>query len=524
MCPACPHPGKNLPSGWENSPPGTRWLYALFIAIDANFRLKRKAVSSDKMNPGFNAGWAYFVEEKAYKAYLSDTCVSHNAVNMADTKSSRGLAATGIGTVNCARHEFKLPNGVGDLQKGERYLNMDYLVFSTLVGFTVTMLNISYNIACRTLKRKMEEAVKWEREHCAALYDLEATVRPTLLEEWGLEVQLWEEDNAHPNPFESKVAPITQAAVRSQLADWKQKSCRKGSSLTRLDVVSPSVLISGGIELEDMQQRLKCDIANLSLHPQTNNERPLFTGLMRYRDFERSTQASRLPTISSIGSLFHQCHRCLMEYEWELWWAQAHDALHNSAPIFVYARTCTNSRTSTYVAKQHPPCAQNLIASVEAKKDAAADKYKCARQALGSLSSHVDKVAWEEKLRPLRHKRFDPWVICRWPYSGYRNNIMDLAAFKTGVHIEWCKARARAARWSEEVELLAKEMQRVLAFLEWQGHWWSTVLHPLEKITEQEGLRIFVPQLAVVSESVDVCNDDSGPSIDAPPMVMDFEE
>lgn len=52
----------------------------------------------------------------------------------------------------------------------------------------------------------MEEAVKWEREHRAALYDLEATVLPTLLEEWGLEVQLWEEDNAHPNPFESKVA------------------------------------------------------------------------------------------------------------------------------------------------------------------------------------------------------------------------------------------------------------------------------------------------------------------------------
>ncbi|KAG2048880.1 hypothetical protein BDR06DRAFT_894657 [Suillus hirtellus] len=24
LYPACPHPGKNLPSGWEHSPPGTR--------------------------------------------------------------------------------------------------------------------------------------------------------------------------------------------------------------------------------------------------------------------------------------------------------------------------------------------------------------------------------------------------------------------------------------------------------------------------------------------------------------------
>lgn len=48
-----------------------RWLYALFIAIDANFRLKRKAVSSDEVDPGLNAGWAYFVEETKYKKYLS---------------------------------------------------------------------------------------------------------------------------------------------------------------------------------------------------------------------------------------------------------------------------------------------------------------------------------------------------------------------------------------------------------------------------------------------------------------------
>ncbi|KAG1884518.1 hypothetical protein F4604DRAFT_1878625 [Suillus subluteus] len=50
LCPACPHPGKNLPDGWETAPPSIRWLYALFIAIDANFRLKRKAVSSDEVD------------------------------------------------------------------------------------------------------------------------------------------------------------------------------------------------------------------------------------------------------------------------------------------------------------------------------------------------------------------------------------------------------------------------------------------------------------------------------------------
>ena len=41
---------------------------------------------------------------------------------MADTKKSKGLAATGVGTVDCARHGMKLQNAVGDLQKGEKYV------------------------------------------------------------------------------------------------------------------------------------------------------------------------------------------------------------------------------------------------------------------------------------------------------------------------------------------------------------------------------------------------------------------
>jgi hypothetical protein len=40
------------------------------------------------------------------------------------------------------------------------------------------------------------------------------------------------------------------------------------------------------------------------------------------------------------------------------------------------------------------------------------------------------------------------------------------------LRIEWCKSRARAMRWSEEVELLLEEMRRVQQFLRWHAHWW----------------------------------------------------
>jgi hypothetical protein len=38
----------------------------------------------------------------------------------ANSKKSEGLRATGIGAVICARHAVYRPNGMGDLQKGER--------------------------------------------------------------------------------------------------------------------------------------------------------------------------------------------------------------------------------------------------------------------------------------------------------------------------------------------------------------------------------------------------------------------
>jgi hypothetical protein len=49
----------------------SRFLYALFVGIDANFRLKRKKVSTEERDPSLNEGWAFFVEEGPYKEHLA---------------------------------------------------------------------------------------------------------------------------------------------------------------------------------------------------------------------------------------------------------------------------------------------------------------------------------------------------------------------------------------------------------------------------------------------------------------------
>lgn len=42
-----------------------------------------------------------------------------------------------------------------------------------------------------------------------------------------------------------------------------------------------------------------------------------------------------------------------------------------------------------------------------------------------------------------------------------------------GLRVEWCKARARALRWTEEVQLLVEEMRRVLQFFDWKVKFWE---------------------------------------------------
>jgi len=49
------------------------------------------------------------------------------------------------------------------------------------------------------------------------------------------------------------------------------------------------------------------------------------------------------------------------------------------------------------------------------------------------------------------------------------------------LHIEWCKSKAWAEHWSEEVELLQEEMRRVKAFFEARAGAWDQQRNGLGK-------------------------------------------
>ncbi|KAI0042927.1 hypothetical protein FA95DRAFT_1575419 [Auriscalpium vulgare] len=155
-CPACPRPGVNLPDGWESAGPDQSWLYEQVFAVDANFRLKLKdrGLRDIELMPG----WAYYVEESAYQRLIKNHvdvpepkyCDSqHSAVAKAGTLKTIGYSVSGVGAVVCGRHSFVRKNAVADLQKGERYVTMDYIVLSTLANTAHRRLTISYDIACQ---------------------------------------------------------------------------------------------------------------------------------------------------------------------------------------------------------------------------------------------------------------------------------------------------------------------------------------------------------------------------------------
>ncbi|KAJ7641081.1 hypothetical protein FB45DRAFT_1021857 [Roridomyces roridus] len=105
-------------------------------------------------------GLGYFCKresEDGYKAYIEkhaseqevSNCSGFQAMFMANTRRVKGLRTTGVGGVTCSRHNMWRPNGMGDLQVGERYCNMEFLLLSAVLHFSLLCLVVSYDIACQ---------------------------------------------------------------------------------------------------------------------------------------------------------------------------------------------------------------------------------------------------------------------------------------------------------------------------------------------------------------------------------------
>jgi hypothetical protein len=135
-----------------------------------------------------------------------------------------------------------------------------------------------------------------------------------------------------------------------------------------------------------------------------------------------------------------------------------------------------------------------------------------------SLAPLLGKTGWEGQLQPLEDadkreiaeaeggvsegKRTLSWI---WKTIGVVG-AKDDGVLHDSLRVEWCKSRARAMRFMEEVELLQEEMERVVRFLEWQEDWWHAkgLCMGREGVTEAsaEGLHAYAERQAALHRSL----------------------
>ncbi|KAJ7030293.1 hypothetical protein C8F04DRAFT_961776 [Mycena alexandri] len=167
-CRMCPQADWNLPPGfdeinWDEMDEDQRYRrykYFLILAEDANFKLINRNVSSEERDPIVGDGTGYFCNRKEYMEHIRkhvdeeeiSSCSGFQAMFLANAKRVKGLR-TGVGGVTCARHNMWRPNGLGDLQAGERrQCNMDFIFFAAVLNFALLWVILSYDIACQFSK------------------------------------------------------------------------------------------------------------------------------------------------------------------------------------------------------------------------------------------------------------------------------------------------------------------------------------------------------------------------------------
>ncbi|KAL1712072.1 hypothetical protein EV715DRAFT_268149 [Schizophyllum commune] len=156
-CWACPRDGVNMPPDWRMTPAETKFIHTLFVSNDANFRLKNRLRHNARPDGPLGPGYGCIVEASKYRDHLKksvsesdiSTCISFAALLEKNTKLTTGCRVSGAGATSCTRHECIRPTGFGDLQKGERYANMDYVFWSALAGEHIENVMVTYDIGCQ---------------------------------------------------------------------------------------------------------------------------------------------------------------------------------------------------------------------------------------------------------------------------------------------------------------------------------------------------------------------------------------
>ncbi|KAJ7506965.1 hypothetical protein B0H11DRAFT_1706458 [Mycena galericulata] len=348
---------------------------------------------------------------------------------------------------------------------------------------------------------------------------------------WTKMAELWEKDAEQPNPFETVEKDDHLAKVRRELAEEAAARTAGGEEEDGevFEGMHVTEMISVGLQLEENQRTLGFDMAAMGLHPTDDQQRkmvertsklrrkveswiehqqgfvPRVIWLRRREDAARAYAACSqvvpgvkvqdiklwLPSnmmkmpgaLRKLDSTW--CPKDLQQYEYRLRIGQANESLHDiRRGLLVRAHLYKYKDKNIFGVKRSMRSNDKIDALDDLIRRAAA-QYRAARTALVSLGRALQEKAWEVTLKELKEEdlRARPprqprkkrkklpmswiWIVQKKSAPGEKQSMNE------ALRIEWAKTRARAMRWTEEVDLLEEEMRRIGEFLAWWSNWWK---------------------------------------------------
>ncbi|KAI1784138.1 hypothetical protein LXA43DRAFT_1067045 [Ganoderma leucocontextum] len=515
-CPACPHPEMNLPKHWKSVPPKKS-------PIDANSRLGRMKLFSGAVNPGPDHARRPRCDHEGHDR--EQHCDPDDAMNLATIEGSSTLASTSVAAMDYSQHGIKLPSGIGGLQKEEHQagtfplssdsemtLGSGHDALDDLFGHQSWRKTTAMPAV---LLSRINLAVHERALHVNTFKTLTCLIDSEHITKWHSMVKAWEADPKRaPNPYEANRCDLLQNALQAELTKQDAGKIREGAA--GIQEYTVATMLMTGLRLEEQQHRLNADFALLGRHSsdfqrvKLLKERNELAGrIATFRDVQklftpivdvwlpRFTTRSTAETVplllpSALCALGVTIHPDILDREWRLREAQAHDALAGlrvqlevRASIFKYKNE--NAQVRKERVWWENTGSTSLIKSVNAEVGAAALRYRVAFSALSSLDVALDNRQGKHSLRELEDKdiqhisaddrscsnRKISWI---WLTSDV--NLQDVGEegkqhLHESLRIEWCKSRARALRWREQCKLLQEEMRRVIAFHGRKAEWWE---------------------------------------------------
>ncbi|KAG5223261.1 hypothetical protein IMY05_C1150000200 [Salix suchowensis] len=280
----------------------------------------------------------------------------------------------------------------------------------------------------------MKEAVPECATHTENHRELEAQMDVATIREWRAVVEAWEADRSKTNPYMIETTALSQDAIRLRLSDTEATALASGTLVMLHDEVTPSMYISMGLDLEQQQQQLLSSLRALGQHATdrqrlavVNQANSLRARITNFHDIQKLycpaafvlvSRANSAGTSSSsvtedvarlalcLPSSFKSASGCSMDLrniEWQLRYAQAHDALndirsglHLRVSVFHYKdRFDRGQRALTRTAGN--------ISRIQARIDEATHRYRTAYAALMVLSRFIDEGdQWRRELAELK--------------------------------------------------------------------------------------------------------------------------